>query len=738
MRKPWNNTLIVKFFLSYVSVVALLFVGFFYFALANLRELHLTTIGKTLDQQAKLIARAIPHSAGGPQLDRLCRELGRELGIRITLIATDGTVLGDSEEASTAMENHAARPEVQAALAAGSGTSLRYSTTVGYDMLYRAFLQHNGATARVVRVAIPLSDIHVVTHTLRSQLLLSLGLVSAAGLLFAYFFASKAARRLCDLVSFASEITQGSFPQREFPAADNDELNTLEHQLSVMSRRLAASHSELVSEKGKLDSILDCMIEGMLVVDRKGKLLLINEPAKKIFRIDPERVRAGASLVELSRHPAVRKIVDEVMQYDFAAERYLKDLELDQGRWFKVSGSNLRDARQETVGFILVFHDNTQLKRLETIRADFVANVSHELRTPLTAIRGYVETLMDSPPSDPADTRQFLGIIERHSERLSRLTDDLLTLSDLESGNARLQQTRIDAQTLIARALEVFWDKAKKNRIDLRTDVEADLAAIVGDSDRLQQLLINLVDNAVKYTPQGGAVTVSARKAEIAGHAAVALAVSDTGVGIPDKDLPRLTERFYRVDKARSRELGGTGLGLAIVKHIAQAHGGELTIESVLNHGTTVTVRLPSAGHAAPHRTILFLCTANSCRSQMAEGFARAMLGNGDRAFSAGTEPKGVHPLAVRAMNEVGIDISGQRSKAIEEIPLDEVDQLITLCGDAAEHCPVLPGKIARSHWPLPDPARAEGSEEEVMNVFRRVRDDIRRRVQALLAPSSR
>ncbi|MBM4297273.1 MAG: PAS domain-containing protein, partial [Deltaproteobacteria bacterium] len=554
----------------------------------------------------------------------------------------------------------------------------------------------------------------------------------------AYLFASKAARRLRDLVSFAEEITQGSFPQKEFPSADNDELNTLEHQLSVMSRRLAATHNELVSEKEKLNSILDYMIEGMLVVDRRGKLLLINDQATKIFRIDPDRVRAGASLVELSRHPAIRKIVDEVLAYDFTGERYLKDIELDEGRWFKVSGSHLRDARQATVGFILVFHDNTQLKRLETVRADFVANVSHELRTPLTAIRGYVETLIQSPPSDPADTRQFLAIVERHSERLSRLTDDLLTLSDLESGNARLNQARIAPRLLVQRALEVFWDKAKKSGIDLQTAIEADLPPILGDSDRLQQLMINLVDNAVKYTPKGGTVAIAAKNAQIDGANAIEIDVADTGVGIPDKDLPRLTERFYRVDKARSRELGGTGLGLAIVKHIVQAHRGELAIDSLVNRGTTVTVRLPSAQRPPPHRTILFLCTGNSCRSQMAEGFARALLSNGDRAFSAGTAPKEVHPLAIRVMREVDIDIAAQRSKAIEAIPLDEVDQLITLCGDAAEHCPVLPAKIARSHWPLPDPARAEGSDAEVMAVFRQVRDDICQRVQALLAASSR
>ena len=734
MRKLWSNTLIAKFFLSYLAVVALLVLGFFIFAASDLRDFYFSTVGKTMEQRARLLARVIPKSADGSNLDLICKELAQELDIRITLIAPDGKVLGDSDEPSASMENHGTRPEVTAALATGIGSSVRYSSTVGYDMLYRAFTQNDGGSVRVVRVAIPLKEVNLVTSALGYQLLLSLGLISAFGLLLAYLFSSRAAKRLRGLVYFAREISQGSFPQKDFSNGSNDELNMLENQLSVMSRQLKTTLGELVTEKEKLNSILYCMIEGLLVVDRRGKLLLVNEQAKNIFHIPPEMVREGVSLVELSRHPAMRQIVDEVMEFNFANDRYAKEIELDQGRWFKVSGTNLRDTQQSTVGFILVFHDITELKRLETVRADFVANVSHELRTPLTAIRGYIETLIHTPPSDPADTQQFLGIIERHSERLSRLTEDLLTLSDLELGNTRLTQAPIEPRVLLHRVLEVFWDKAKKSNIDLRPIIEPDLPAILGDSDRLQQLLINLIDNSVKYTPKGGSVSVAARSAANGDPAAIELAVTDTGVGISERDLPRLTERFYRVDKARSRELGGTGLGLAIVKHIVQLHKGDLRIESIVNHGTTVTVRLPSAARQPAHRSMLFLCTANSCRSQMAEGFARGLLSNGDRVLSAGTSPKAIHPLAIRAMREVGIDISNQLSKGINEIPLNEIDQLITLCDDAAETCPALPVKVKRIHWPLPDPALAEGNEEEIMTVFRRVRDDIRARVQSLLS----
>jgi arsenate reductase (thioredoxin) len=309
-------------------------------------------------------------------------------------------------------------------------------------------------------------------------------------------------------------------------------------------------------------------------------------------------------------------------------------------------------------------------------------------------------------------------------------------LSDLESGNVQLSPQPLDASQLIQRVLEVFWDQAHKKNIKLTHNVAPGTPKLLGDLDRLQQLFINLVDNAIKYTPNGGAVTLTAMYAppHNGGYSQVELAVSDTGPGIPEKDLPRLTERFYRVDKARSRDLGGTGLGLAIVKHIIQAHKAELKIESELNKGTTVRVRLPAVRTEANQRAVLFLCTGNSCRSQMAEGFARGMASNGDRIYSAGTSPKGVHPLAIRVMREVGIDISTQRSKGLEEIPLDRIDQLITLCGDADEQCSALKSQVKRIHWPLPDPALAVGDEQQILAVFRKVRDEIRSRVKALFS----
>ena len=737
MKRLWNNSLAAKVFLSYLIVVALLFTGFYFSSSATLRKFYLDWLSGRMEREAQLIARVLPFDVQGNSLDTQCRQLTQELGLRVTVIALDGRVLCDSAEASVKMENHGLRPEVVEALKTGSGSSIRYSTTVGYDLLYRAFRHGSSGQDRIVRVATPLKDIEGAVQSFRVALLTGLFVASGVGLLLAWLFSRYLSRRFQPLVLFSDQVARGQFPQGILQFRNSDEIALLERHLNDMSLKIRDNLQQITGEKEKADSILRCMIEGVLVLDPKGQVLVINDQAKAMFHVAEGRDLQGVSMLEISRHPEVHKILEEVLAFDFSARRYSKEVELAEERWFRVNAVRLCDSAGHRLGSILVFHDITDIKRFESMRSDFVANVSHELRTPLTAIRGYVETLLHTPPTDPQVSTQFLEIIERHSERLSRLTEDLLTLSDLESGKIQLSPQPLDVSQLIQRVFEVFRDQAIKKGVTLTQRLEPGIARLLGDLDRLQQLFINLVDNAIKYTPSGGEVSLTASLITAQnGAGQIEIAVADTGPGISERDLPRLTERFYRVDKARSRHLGGTGLGLAIVKHIVQAHRGELEIDSLINKGTTVRIRLPIAPSDPAHQSILFLCTGNSCRSQMAEGFARSMVANGDRVYSAGTSPKGIHPLAIRVMGEVGIDISTQHSKGLDEIPLGQIDQLITLCGDAAETCPTLPAKVARTHWPLADPALATGDEEEVMKIFRQVRDDIRARVQALCSSS--
>jgi len=736
MRRLWSNSLVAKVFLSYLAVIAILFASLYYTSSTALRESYIQSLSARMEQEAHLLGRVVPFDVVGEALDNVCRQLAGELGSRITVIARDGSVLGDSSEASAKMENHAGRPEVVEALRHGSGTALRYSTTVHYEMLYRAFYQAGTGKERIVRVATPLKDVEGVIRAWRRTLVAGLGLASAAGLILAWLFSQYLSRRFRRLVQFSTQVARGSYPQNFFPNRGGDEISLLEQHLNEMSTRIRHNLRQIIDEKEKADSILRCMIEGVLVLDPKGQVLVINDRAKAMFYVPEQQDIHGASVLEISRHPEIHKILEEVLTFDFVSQKYSKEVELDNERWFRVNAVSLKDNRgRSSLGSILVFHDITDIKRFETMRSDFVANVSHELRTPLTAIRGYVETLLHTPPANPGDSRQFLAIIDRHAERLSRLTEDLLTLSDLESGKIQLALQPIDAGQLIQRVLEVFWDQAKRKKIRLTSNVAPDLPKLIGDLDRLQQLFINLVDNAIKYAPAGGQVTLTAvHPLQNGGPSHLEIAVSDTGPGIPEKDLPRLTERFYRVDKARSRDLGGTGLGLAIVKHIAQAHKAELKFESELNKGTTVHVRLPRVSAEANQKTILFLCTGNSCRSQMAEGFARQLAANHYRIFSAGTAPKEIHPFAVQVMQEAGIDITKQRSKGLESVPLDSLDQIVTLCGDVDEQCPVLENRVERIHWPLPDPALALGDEQRILVIFRQVRDDIAGRVKALLS----
>ncbi len=740
MKRLWSNSLAAKFFLSYLAVVGLLFTSFYFYSGAMLEKLYVSSLMKRLEREARLLGEIIPSGLENDSFDTILRRLSDKIDARISVIAADGRVLGDSAESSQIMENHVGRPEIVDAVANGSGFSIRYSTTAGRNLLYRAVLQTDGEQKRVIRLAIPLADIEAATSGLGRNLLLGLLAVSGLGLLIAYAFSYRVSRRFARLVEFSRRMGAGGFPQNFFPGKGRDEIDILEQHLNEMSRMAREQFEQVVAEKEKANSILSCMIEGLLVLDLRGRVLVINNQARKLFQVPPDHEVLGSSMAELSRHPEIMKIIKEVLAFDFLNGAYSKEVELEEDRWVRVNAVSVKGGGGEIFGSILVFHDISEIKRLESVRADFVANVSHELRTPLTAIRGYVETLLQSPPNDPADARHFLGIIERHTARLGRLTDDLLTLSDLESGKCSLVLRPVEVAQLAQRVLEIFGNEAKKKNINLTKQIDPKLPALIGDFDRLQQLFVNLVDNALKFTSGKGSVTLSATQAESNGDGTpmLKISVSDTGTGIPEKDITRLTERFYRVDKARSRELGGTGLGLAIVKHIVHAHQGRLKIESAVQKGTTVEVLLPVLDQSRNPKTILFLCTGNSCRSQMAEGLARQKFGNAFRIFSAGTAPKGIHPLAIKVMREIGVDISDQRSKGLDSVPIDSIDLLITLCGDAAETCSVIDQRLKRIHWPLPDPAIAIGDEEHVLGVFRKVRDTIGANVDGLLAPSGR
>jgi two-component system phosphate regulon sensor histidine kinase PhoR len=594
MKRAWKHSAVLSFFLLYVAVVLAFAAVFHLYAGAKLREFYLGALAEKMAQQARLASRLLFREQRGAALDRLSRDLGAEIGARITVIAPDGTVLGDSDEASAAMENHADRPEIREAWARGSARSVRRSETLGLDLLYVAVSEPGG---RIVRVAVPLEAVEAALVPMRRAAAIGILALAAVGLLLALPLSLRLQARVRRMAEFARRVATADFPAAPLPVGGADELGTLEAHLNAMSRSLAREMSRLTEEKEKIESILRAMTEGVVVIDRRGALVLLNDNARAMLRLPAAGELGGVPLRDLLRQPAIGRLLEEVLACDCSKGCLTRELALDDDRWLRVNAASLRGASAEAAGFVLVFHDVTELKRLETVRADFVANVSHELRTPLAAIKGYADTLLRSPPQDPDLARQFLEVIDRHSERLGRLIEDLLVLSDLESGRIRLDSQAVAVTDVVAGALELFEKRAREKGLRLEARIEDEALAVQGDPDRLQQLLINLVDNAVKYTPAGGRVRLAAEASPASGAARprVEIRVEDTGCGIPKRDLPRITERFYRVDKARSRELGGTGLGLAIVKHIVQLHEGELNVESEPGKGTRVSVFLPRA-----------------------------------------------------------------------------------------------------------------------------------------------
>ncbi|MFQ5683138.1 MAG: ATP-binding protein [Candidatus Binatia bacterium] len=737
MKQRLRNRLTVKLFLTNLVVILFLLAFFYLYSTAVMRSGYISVISQELAhelQEESIVNRLLHAKTQGNSLDKICRKLGNKINARITVIALDGRVMGDSNHPSETMENHRTRPEVVQALAKGTGRSIRYSTTVHYEMLYQALLIREGNGGRVLRFSVPLKAIEEVTASMRRPIFEGLLIASGLGLLLAFLLSRHLGKRIKRMAAFSQRVAQGAFPQGPLRIRGHDELGILETNLSEMSQSIQQKVKETVAEKEKAESILRCMIEGVLVIDTQGKVILLNQNAEKMFKL-PVKPARGISPMEISRHPEMKQLMEEVFACDDATQTFTKVIALDDDRFFLVNTVNLRDGANQLLGHILVFHDITELRRLENIRTEFVANVSHELRTPITAIRGYAETLLHTPPTNTADKEQFIGIIHRHSERVGRLVDDLLTLSDLESGKVQLVKEKLEVNHLIEGVLEIFQTQAREKQITLSHLGTPDLPAVMGDVDRLQQLLINLIDNAIKYTSLGGLVTIKANTScnqDTENTPMIEIAVEDNGCGIPEKALPRLTERFYRVDRARSREMGGTGLGLAIVKHIVYAHQGLLKIESQPAIGTTVRVLLPAEKGNKNWKGILFICAANSCRSQMAEGFGHHFAPEGIRVYSAGTDPRQIHPLAMKVMHELGMDISDQRSKGLEAIPMEQVDLVVTLCGDPEEVCPVLPQKIAKQHWPLPDPALTQGDEETVLESFRHVRDELRTRVKEL------
>jgi two-component system, OmpR family, phosphate regulon sensor histidine kinase PhoR len=554
-------------------------------------------IERNLIQKTQLLAHRVETDRTGHSLADIAAQEGQAAGARVTIIDPTGKVLADSESNPANMENHSTRPEFVAALSGRTGSNERRSATIGIPFLYVAVPISGGA----VRLAYPLSDVEAVAAQVRRRLAIASGWTFLFALLVAAIAAHWSARRLERIVEVAARIADGDLQARVLEPSQ-DEIGRVAGAIDKTAWRVEQSFAAVRSSQRQLETLLNSMQDAVIAVSADGLVQWANQP---MDRLVPQGTRLHQPVVETIRDPDFLATVKEA-----TTSREVKTARatsIVSGRAFDVTAAPLPDG-----GAVAVLRDLTETERVEKTRRDFIANVSHELRTPLTSIQGYAETLLDTTPENVAPTREFLEIIRKNSARMSRLTEDLLTLARVESGETRFDVEPVPPAELLHDAEESFREIARSHGIDLRIedlpvqDSPAPAAqnpdspilhlrSVRADREAIHQVFSNLIDNALKYgsTPgaSGGRVVLGARSVP---HG-VEFFVQDFGAGIPSEHLPRLFERFYRVDKARSRESGGTGLGLAIAKHIMLAHGGSIRAESELAHGSTFLFTLPTA-----------------------------------------------------------------------------------------------------------------------------------------------
>lgn len=512
--------------------------------------------------------------------------IGKALSLRVSVIGMDGRLLGDSgltPELLLAADNHAGRPEVADALRNGFGTSRRFSHTLRRQMLYMAAPFGKGEVSGVLRFSVP--ERQAASLGRRGVNVAGAGLILILfSSLFITFVTSVYVSRPLVSISRTAELMAKGDLSRKALVNSGDEIGDLAASLNSLAEEIKGRIDGISSEKAKLDAVLASMFEGLVVTDEQEKVVLMNPSLRRLFSVkeDPQ----GSKLIEVLRNIAVQEMADKII---LEKERLVTGeirVFVPEEKVLRVNGVPIiRRGRLE--GAVMVFHDITELRRLEKVRQDFVANVSHELRTPLSSIKGYAETLLDGAVEDKGHAREFIGIIHQESDRLANLINDLLDLARIESGNMELSKAPFDVLAVAKRAVESMGGQARAKSIKLGiTAFSGVLPLAVGDEFGFRQVLTNLLDNALKYTPEGGGVTISV---EAAGGF-LQVNVADTGIGISPADIPRIFERFYRVDKARSRNQGGTGLGLSIVKHIVESHGGEVFVESEVGQGSTFGV----------------------------------------------------------------------------------------------------------------------------------------------------
>jgi len=579
-----KNNLFYKVFGTYliITLVAMVTVGVY--ATRQIKARITERVEGDLTSYARLIDLGFSET----EIDQTIQRLSALSNARISVIDAGGVVLADSSGGISGMDNHLNRPEIQEARVRGKGRSVRFSRTLGVDTLYLAFPM--GETPEIrgyIRLARPLVEVRQSVRNITILILQSFLIVGALSFLIAFIFTSRLVSPIQEMEQFTKRLRDGE-ETGSLMIGSSDETGRLARNINYLVAELQEKIRFADEERGKLEAVFSSMEDGILVLDTQDRIETTNDTAERIFAFRPEEV-VGRTLLEAFRNIPLQQALD---RFKKAGASLSQEITLGEGDLtvLDVTLSPVQGLPPGEEKTMIVLRDVTRLKKLERVRADFVANVTHEIKTPLTAILGFIETLRGGAIDEKETAKGFLETIQRHAERLDRLVDDLLTISDAELGEMSFLFESVSIDGIIENILPVIEPGASQKGIRIEKDLPDNLPPIRGDRDRLHQIVLNVLDNALKFTPEGGAISIRGVDGK---DGTVSVTVADTGVGIPKDEIPRLGERFYRVDKTRSRELGGTGLGLSIVKHLITAHDGRMEIDSQVGKGTIVSLIFP-------------------------------------------------------------------------------------------------------------------------------------------------
>jgi len=590
-----KKSLLWHLFFSYLVITLLSLVAVTGYSTASLKKFMLKQIEADLEERALLFGpMLLQHLSPLDEraIDHLCKTIGKAASTRVTIMVPWGKVVGDSDNDPARMDNHLDRPEVAAALETSRGVSTRHSPTLGKEMMYLALPLKKGLrTEGIIRTAIPVDNIDETLSTIERRIAFAGLIIAALAALLSLLLSYRIRRPIDEIKKGAESFSRGEFDFR-LPSSGLAEISSLSETMKRMAGELREQIRTITEQRSELQAVLSSMAEGVFGVDQEEHLLGINPSAAKILGCSPATAQ-GRTIQEVIRLSELQRFVVGALSSEEPVEQGLT-LYGEEKRIVRAHGTPLRNAEGKRIGVLIVLNDVTRLAKLENIRKDFVANVSHEIKTPITAIKGSVETLQEGQSHDPDDVRRFLGIIHRHVDRLETIVEDLLKLSRIEkeSETEEITLEEHSVREILVRAIQACEDKAQSKKIHLELDCREDLKGKV-DPLLLEQAVGNLIDNAINYSDEGKSVTIRAQERE----QEILIQVEDHGSGIERIHLDRIFERFYRVDKSRSRKLGGTGLGLAIVKHIVQAHGGRVSVESQIGEGSTFTLHLPQSNN---------------------------------------------------------------------------------------------------------------------------------------------